>query len=622
MDYRREIDGLRALAVISVILFHAGFETFSGGFVGVDVFFVISGYLITSIVLEELKQGTFSIVTFYERRARRIIPALFFVMMVCIPFAWRWLLPRDMKDFSESLVAVSAFASNVFFGRESGYFDTAAEFKPLLHTWSLAVEEQYYLVFPLFLSLFWSFGTRWLLFVLGMVFVVSLAVAQWASLVAGGAAFFLLPTRAWELLIGAFAAFYLSKAHPKEFDKRWRDVCGWFGVSLILYGVFAYNRATPFPGLYALLPTVGTVLIILFATNGTTVGACIGHRALVGVGLISYSTYLWHQPLFAFARHQRPTEPSTLLFVLLTALTLVLGYLSWRYVEAPFRNKRSCSRRMVFLVALVGTCLFIGIGYQGVKTNGYEYRFEKILTGDIGHHEFHQHVDRTYVDCEPNSVADKALRWEGYVRCKQTRQGIPDIVLLGDSHAEHLFIGLAEHVPNKNVAFYIHGEKPYLDNPEFKTIFAELLSNRQPQSVVLTMNFNRRIGADGAGLFEGFSSTIKALLAAGKTVSLASDIPQFKYDPGYCVYAIPSKPASPCALSIDQVGRQKDSYESILKRLSAEHGVPYVSLDSPLCTEHGCSMIDKGAILYRDDNHLNIIGSRLVGKYLAEKLRS
>ena len=178
MDYRREIDGLRALAVLPVILFHAGFEMFSGGFVGVDVFFVISGYLITTIILSELEQGRFSIVNFYERRARRILPALFLVMLVCIPFAWFLFLPGDMKDFSQSLVAVSVFASNILFWHESGYFDTAAELKPLLHTWSLAVEEQYYLLFPLFLMLFWRLGKRWILVLLA---IVGVAIFLWRS---------------------------------------------------------------------------------------------------------------------------------------------------------------------------------------------------------------------------------------------------------------------------------------------------------------------------------------------------------------------------------------------------------------------------------------------------------
>lgn len=203
-----------------MILFHAGFDTFSGGFVGVDIFFVISGYLITTIILTELEQGKFSIVNFYERRARRILPALFLVMLVCIPFAWLWLLPSDMKDFSQSLVAVSIFLSNVLFWDQSGYFDTAAELKPLLHTWSLAVEEQYYVLFPLLLIWCWKLGKRRILILLVLVFIISLIIAQWAAYVKPTTAFYLLPTRCWELLIGGFAAFYLSKVNHKNFDKR------------------------------------------------------------------------------------------------------------------------------------------------------------------------------------------------------------------------------------------------------------------------------------------------------------------------------------------------------------------------------------------------------------------
>ena len=219
MNYRREIDGLRALALLPVILFHAGFETFSGGFIGVDVFFVISGYLITTIILAELKQEKFSIINFYERRARRILPALYLMMLVCIPFAGFWLSPSGMKDFSQSLVAISVFASNILFSRESGYFDIAADLKPLLHTWSLAVEEQYYLLFPLFLIATWKLGKRWILGILGVVFIASLALAQWAAFAKPAAAFYLLPTRGWELLIGTFAAFYLSEVLLKDFER-------------------------------------------------------------------------------------------------------------------------------------------------------------------------------------------------------------------------------------------------------------------------------------------------------------------------------------------------------------------------------------------------------------------
>ena len=211
LTYRPEIDGLRAFAVIPVIFFHAGFKLFGGGFVGVDIFFVISGYLITSIILSEMENGKFSLINFYERRVRRILPALFFVTLVCVPFSWMLLISKDMKDFAQSLIAISTFSSNILFWLESGYFNTAAELKPLLHTWSLAVEEQYYLLYPLFLILSWRLGKRWILALLTAAFLVSLGLGHWGAYNKPHAAFYLLPTRAWEILIGIFAAFYLSR---------------------------------------------------------------------------------------------------------------------------------------------------------------------------------------------------------------------------------------------------------------------------------------------------------------------------------------------------------------------------------------------------------------------------
>lgn len=305
MKYRAEIDGLRALAVIPVILFHAGFEWFSGGFVGVDVFFVISGYLITTIIISEMAEGKFSMVNFYERRARRILPALFFVMAACLPFAWLWLTPSDLKDFGQSLIAVSFFSSNMLFWLESGYFDTAAELKPLLHTWSLAVEEQYYILFPIFLMLTWRLGVKWISIILSFVFLLSLGLAvlgtQYATnpQITSGT-FFLLPTRGWELLVGVFAAFYLKyKTHPKS--RTFNQILSLLGFSMIAYSIIVFDETTPFPSLYALIPTIGTGLLILCAVPKTIVHKLLSLKAIVGIGLISYSAYLWHQPLLAFA---------------------------------------------------------------------------------------------------------------------------------------------------------------------------------------------------------------------------------------------------------------------------------------------------------------------------------
>lgn len=239
MKYRSEIDGLRAVAVVPVILFHAGFQIFSGGYVGVDVFFVISGYLITTILVDDINSDRFKIIDFYERRARRIIPALLFVILVCVPFAWMWMIPSQMKDFSQSLVAVSLFASNVLFQLESGYFATAAEEKPLLHTWSLAVEEQYYVLFPIFLLLTWRFGRNRVFWSIVVLAAMSLALSELASRIKPTANFYLAPTRAWELLAGSIAAFIVG-----EQGVRSSNSLSSIGLTAILVSIFAYDDTT------------------------------------------------------------------------------------------------------------------------------------------------------------------------------------------------------------------------------------------------------------------------------------------------------------------------------------------------------------------------------------------
>lgn len=349
MHYRREIDGLRAIAVLPVILFHAGIQMFSGGFIGVDIFFVISGYLITTIILTEKIEGRFSLIRFYERRARRILPALFFVLLVCLPLAWWILIPHDMRAFSKSLGYIPVFASNMFFARTSGYFDGAAELKPLLHTWSLAVEEQYYLLFPLLLLLTWRWGQRWIILLLTLLGMASLVGAQWGLVYHPTATFYVLPARAWELLAGSFTAFYLL-THPKPLIHPFiKETFALVGLILIGLSVFGLNKNTPFPGLYALLPVMGAVLIILFATPHTFAGRWLGNKFFVGIGLISYSAYLWHYPLFAFARLSTENSPTLWAMGGLVALCLGLAYLSWRFIETPFRDKKRFTRRQIFI---------------------------------------------------------------------------------------------------------------------------------------------------------------------------------------------------------------------------------------------------------------------------------
>lgn len=360
---RREIDGLRAVAVLPVMLFHAGFSTFSGGFVGVDVFFVISGYLITTIIVEERLAGNFTLLGFYERRARRILPALYLVILCCLPFAWLWMTPDQTELFGWSVIAVSLFAANILFWRQTGYFAGPAEEMPLLHTWSLAVEEQFYLLFPVFVLLAWRIGLRNLAISIGILAAISLGIAEWGWRFKPIANFYLLPTRAWELLIGSMAAIYLIR-RPLTFS-HWNQPASLFGLGLVLYAVIVFDSRTPFPSLLALVPVIGTVLIILFATPETLVGRLLSLTPFVGIGLVSYSAYLWHQPLFAFARLRSIDEPDTPLMLVLIALALSLAWVSWRFVENPFRDKGRISRTGVFAAAPLMAMLLVAVGLFG-----------------------------------------------------------------------------------------------------------------------------------------------------------------------------------------------------------------------------------------------------------------
>ncbi|MGJ3259845.1 MAG: acyltransferase family protein [Rhodospirillales bacterium] len=404
MKYRAEIDGLRALAVVPVMFFHAGIASFSGGYIGVDVFFVISGYLITTIIIQDLETGRFSLANFYERRARRILPALFFVILVSLPFAWMLLTARHLKDFAQSLVAVSAFSSNILFWHESGYFETAAEFKPLLHTWSLAVEEQYYICFPLLLMLIWRFRKPAVTGTMAVLFAGSFALACYAAYQAPAAAFFLLPMRAWELLAGVLCALYLNEDRAPASPVA-SQLLSALGLLAITVPFFAFDEATPTPSHYTLLPIAGACLIILYANQGTFVRKVLSSAPFVGVGLISYSTYLWHQPILAFAKNALLVDDFERLVVGFVVLSVALGWLSWRFVERPFRQKQRTTRFTVVSLSVLFASLFVGVGYFGHAGNGFPaaapagYRIERPLVS-------------------------------------------ADIFLLGDSHAGHLMRGL------------------------------------------------------------------------------------------------------------------------------------------------------------------------------------
>lgn len=364
MQYRAEIDGLRALAVVPVMLFHADIALFSGGFVGVDVFFVISGYLITSLIAQDLARGRFSIVDFYQRRARRILPALSVVVLTTLPFAWMILLPRDLLDFAQSVLATATFSSNILFWRESGYFATQADFKPLLHTWSLAVEEQYYILFPLFMAAVWRLGLRIVALALMALFAISFAGSVWGSTVKPSAAFYLLPSRGWELLAGAFAALWLG---PRQaLASRFSGLAALAGLAMIAWAVFAFDAATPFPGYAAVLPVAGSVLIVLFAAHETWVCRALAWRPLVGIGLISYSAYLWHQPILALVKYRTVGDLGLAAVTACLLLTGVLAWASWIWVERPFRDRTRLPGTRVLWAGGAALATMSAIGAVGI----------------------------------------------------------------------------------------------------------------------------------------------------------------------------------------------------------------------------------------------------------------
>ncbi|MES5096655.1 acyltransferase family protein [Agrobacterium sp. BA1120] len=366
MKYRSEIDGLRAIAVLSVIFAHANFATFGGGFIGVDVFFVISGYLITTIILGEYAQGNFSLASFYQRRARRILPALFFVLLCTIPFAWMWLLPDAYQSFSKSFIMATLSVSNIYFLRKADYFAPEAAEVPLLHTWSLGVEEQFYVLFPL-LFLF-RLKTKTIFRIVLVVAVASLIASEFGARYYPSANYYLLPTRAWQILCGSLCAFF---AHG-----RTRPVNGTLslaGLGMVLVAVFLFDPTTRVPSLAALLPVAGACLFLLFASRDTIAGQVLSLSPLVWIGKISFSAYLWHQPVFAFWRIRSLEPPSQWTMAGLILVVFILAALSWRFIEQPFRHGKASLPRVAGVVVACVAGL-TGFASWGVFKEGLPFR--------------------------------------------------------------------------------------------------------------------------------------------------------------------------------------------------------------------------------------------------------
>ncbi len=386
IQYRPEIDSLRAVAVLIVIFFHAGLEFFKGGYVGVDVFFVISGYLISSLIISKKSIYSFNLSNFFEGRIRRLVPALFFVIIITVPFSWFLLTPSELKNFGQSIINSSLFTSNILFWRESGYFASESEFKPLLHTWSLSIEVQFYILFSLFLLFILKLKKKWIVTLSIFIFGISLSIALWGAINKPDANFYLLPSRGWEFLLGFYIAYFnLDKKSDNHFLLN--NILCLIGLSMIIFPTVSYDSNTPFPSLYSLIPTIGTALLIIYLKPSTFLFKIFNFKPLVLMGLISYSAYLIHFPILAFMKILYGPELVAVSALIILFITILLSYFAWKYIEKPFRDKKVIDLKLLSQILLTFFIILLSIGTYFTLSNGgmhlYESKEKTILKNFI-----------------------------------------------------------------------------------------------------------------------------------------------------------------------------------------------------------------------------------------------
>ncbi len=646
--YRPDVDGLRAIAILSVLGYHAYPELLPGGFVGVDVFFVISGFLITGNIIDGLTRGSFRLSDFYARRVRRIFPALLLVSAACLLFGWFVLLPDEYAHLGHHLAAGAVFVSNLALWREAGYFDPAADTKPLLHLWSLGVEEQFYILWPMLLALVWRISSRVPLTVIGLgatSFIVGLITLNRDST----AAFYFPLARFWELMIGAWLAC-TQGAKRDELDKRtyphltpqWANVVSGLGLLLIAAALVTLNSRSSFPGWLALVPTLGSFLVILASPQATVVRVFLSSPPMVFVGLISYPLYLWHWPLLSFARIVGAGAPQLGERLLLIGLSFLAAFLTYRLVESPLRDKTSRPRSMALLC--VGMVLVAIAGLAIRHNRGLAWRFPNpAALRDIGPVDlWGPGRDRQAYCSEPSQD------WR-QTRCRLSSVGDPAVALWGDSHAQHLFPGIAELDRSRTwMLLSTDGCPPAIGinfvwatgdcRERSEAALDRLLADQEIKTVVLSFSsrsFNEippavrpdkeqvfhalatsREFADQDGrelLLRGLGKSIRTLEADGKAVVLVLDVPELPFSPRDCLRKSRWGLEAACALSLSAVQEAQHEYRQAMRRLQVLH--PSLRVFDPLptmCPGPACRFRDQEGFLYRDSDHLSVRGSTLL----------
>ena len=637
--YRPEIDGLRAIAVVAVVLFHTNLGMATGGYIGVDVFFVISGYLISLIILREVGEGRFTFLGFYERRIRRIFPALFIVLVTITVAAWFILPPEQMQTYGQSLVATTAFASNVFFWLKSGYFGGDAELFPLTHMWSLSVEEQYYVVFP-FLALIAAWGRpRLLNALMAVVLLASLALCLVYAPRDQMLAFFLTPMRAWELMFGVFIAMHERRWRPALAQVRFATTTVEVAaLAMIMVPIFLYDSTTQFPGWSAIPPVLGTALLILLSRPETLVGRILASRGFVFIGLLSYSAYLWHQPLYALSRMQGLTEAGWPTYAVLIVLTFVLAWLSLKFIEAPFRDRRRFTRTQIYAGFTIGSALLIGFGLAAHVRDGFPGRFSArtlavAATGAPSPYREACHVEGLNApgpDSACRYFVNDDVRW----------------AVLGDSHGVEIAYAFAEKLrpagqgvlqltfsgcqaaltfesENPGCSRWMRDSVTWLEHDEGITdvvlvfrhsfyLFGDQTKS-YPHIPAEAPNFLKTLSADDARTryVQSLTEIARRLGAAGKRVHIVAPIPDLPtHVERYTFKGDPNDARRVTGVSVD-FHRERNAYiDAALVELD---GLPRVDVIDPadaVCSGARCASLIDGKSMYFDDNHFSVAGAR------------
>lgn len=618
MNYRPDIDGLRAFAVLSVIFFHAGWPFMDGGFIGVDIFFVISGYLITTLIIKDLQQGSFSFADFYVRRIRRILPVLYFVVLVSLFAGWFVLSPQAMEDLCRSAIATVLFFSNIFFMNELDYFGGDADFKPLLHTWSLSIEEQYYIVFPLLIVILIRFFRRYAVTFLILLALMSLGLAEWASRTVEVDGFYLLPMRFWEFIAGALMAF----SPPARVKRVTSELLTFAGFLLICAAIVFFDPHTAHPGILTLMPVTGVALLLRYGVNPSIVTRVLSFRPFVGIGLISYSLYLWHHPVFVLFRIEGQTSviPAEAL-----ALCVLLSVLTYKFIEQPFRNRRkNRDLKILPVVACAGLCI-LAVSIHGKTTDGYAGRFSDDLAAVYAYEKYD--FSSLYREGECFLSAEK--NFNAFSKsCATIRPDMATDVLWGDSYAASLQSAFFENNESRGDALFAASACPPLlgvDIPdrtycrEINQAILDFLEVSGQGTVYLMANwlsYNRLPAFESA-----LQETIKAIKnRTGFNVVIVGSLPQWSPSlPKAIARNWQKKEGVPeyVATTLGESLRQSDR---VLQSVADAENVDFISLIRNSCVDDLCkASVHEGGedrLLAWDAGHLTAAGAEFYSKAL------